>query len=282
MRHPTSGGAGAGARALSARIRLGVLGAALTVPACIELSAPTDAVESLSTVLLPYPAVVIGDTLRDSLGVARRLDVVAFTGRGDTVRDPAGLAFFLPDTGTGTRIENGYLIAGTVTGAVSVVAQVAGLQTPAATIQVVVRPTLARAEPASLGNPATLQTKQYRFESAVRSDPLQVRVQGEQNGTPTDVNGWIVTYTISRQPVSAVSGSLPAILVAGDGRTTRGDSSAAVDTTSGGLAARFVELRPGLLTGRTDTVFVRAHVRYHGVEVAGSPVEFRVPFAGAP
>ena len=262
-------GAAAGLR------RLGVLAGCMSLAACLELSAPTDGVESLSTVLAPYPAVVAGDTLRDSLGVARRLDVVAFTGRGDTVAAPAGLQFFLPDTGTGARIENGFLIAGTRLGPVRVVAQVPGLQTPALAIEVVPAPTQVLPEPASLGNPATLAPKRYAFETSVTSAQLQVRVQGLSAGVLANVNGWIVDYVITRQPQSLVSNRRPAVLERG----LRPDSLRAVDTTAAGLAGRAVIVNPALLANAADTVVVEARVRYHGAHVAGSPVVFRVPFA---
>lgn len=257
---------------------LGMLAGCMSLAACLELSGPTDDIESLSTVLAPYPAVVAGDTLRDSLGVARRLDVVAFTGRGDTVAVPAGLQFFLPDTGTGVRIEDGFLIAGTRLGPVRVVAQVPGLQTPALAIEVVPAPTQVLPEPASLGNPATLAPKRYAFETSVTSAPLQVRVQGLSAGTPANVSGWIVDYVITRQPQSTVSGRQPAVLERG----IRPDSLRAMDTTAAGVAGRAVIVNPALLANAADTVVVEAHVRYHGTHVPGSPVVFRVPFAFAP
>ena len=258
--------------------RLAALAGCATLAACLELSAPTDGIESLSTVLAPYPAVIAGDTLRDSLGVARRLQVVAFTGRGDTVPAPAGLQFFVADTGTGARIEDGFLIAGQRLGPVRVVAQVPGLQTPAVTIEVAPAPTQVAPEPASLGNPATLAPKTYSLEPTVTSAPLQVRVQGVSGGTLTNVSGWIVDYVITRQPASVTSSRQPAVLERG----IRPDSLRAVDTTAAGLASRAVILSPALMVNATDTVVVEAHVRYRGVHVPGSPVVFRVPFAFAP
>lgn len=254
-----------------------MLAGCTALAACLELSAPTDDIESLSTVLAPYPAVIVGDTLRDSLGVARRLGVVAFTGRGDTVAAPGGLQFFVADTGTGARIEDGYLIAGTRLGPVRVVAQVPGLQTPGLTITVTPAPTQVRAEPATLGNPATLTPKTYAFEPAVTSAQLAVRVQGLSAGALTNVDGWIVDYVITRQPRSADASRLAAVLE----RALRTDSLRTADTTVAGLAGRAVVLTPPLLVNEVDTVVVEAHVRYRGAHVPGSPIVFRVPFAFA-
>ena len=269
---------------MSARgVRLVALGVALLMPACLELSAPTDGIESISALITPFPAVVPGDTLRDSLGVARRLDLLAFTGRGDTVRNPEGLRFFVTDLESGARIEDGYLIAGDEVGAIQVVGQVPGLQTPPVTIQVTPVPVLVRAEPAGDADTVTLPAKPYGLVASVTSDPLTVRVSGDAAGT-TPVNGWIVRYRITRQPAGITPTTLVAYLADDQGRATRGDSLAAIDTTASGVAARRVVLRPDFRANSTadvDTIIVEARVHYRGMPVAGSPVVFRVPFGPA-
>lgn len=260
-------------------LRVAALACALVAPACLELSAPTDDIESISALITAFPAVVVGDTLRDSLGIARRLALVAFTGRGDTVPDPAGLRFFITDPASGARIENGYLIAGDVPGPVQVVGQIPGLQTPPVTIQVTPAPVLVRAEAATAEDTVTLPVKQYGPVPAVTSDPLSVRVIGEPGGT-TPVNGWLVHYRITRQPVGITPTTAVAYLADDQGRATRGDSLSAVDTTVSGVAARKVVLRPDFRATMADrdTVIVEARVHFRGVPVAGSPVVFRVPF----
>lgn len=257
--------------------RLATLGVALLLPACLELSAPTDGIESISALIAPFPAVVAGDTLRDSLGIARRLDVIAFTGRGDTVRDPEGLRFFVIDPEPRARIENGYLIAGDDIGAVQVVGQVPGLRTPPVTIQVTPVPTLVRAEPASATDTVTLPVKRYGLVPTIASDPLAVRVTGGPDGA-TAVNGWLVRYRITRQPAGATTTALVSYVTDDQNRAIRGDSLSGLDTTSNGSASRRITLRPDSLARLTDTVIVEARVHYRGVPVAGSPVVFRVPF----
>lgn len=265
--------------------RPGAAALAILATACLELSSPTDEIESISAVRLPYPAAVTGDTLRDSLGVARPLEVLAFTGRGDTVVAPEELRFFLPDTGTGARIENGYFIAGARHGSVRVVGQVPGIQTPVRTIEVVAAPTLTRADPATLGNPATLATLTYRpADASVTSAALKVLVQGDSAGTLVNVNGWIVSYRIIRQPApnANVPDAIPAYLADEQRRAIPGDSTSAADTTASGIASRTVVLRPVLLANPTDTIEVEAAVRYLGAAVPGSPIVFRIPVAPAP
>ena len=262
--------------------RVAAFAGAVVLASCIELSAPTDGIESLSPLAVPYPAVIAGDTLRDANGQATPLAVAAYSGRGDPVDAPEGLQFIVADSGTDARIAGGYFIAGTTLGPVRVVAQVPGLQTPPVAIQVVPRPSRVRAEPAGTGDTVTLPVKQFALEASVTSAPMQVRVVGEVAGTVRDVNGWIVRYAITRQP-EPVSPSVPAAYLAADqGRAIRGDSSTAIDTTAGGVAGRQVVLRPFLMRALVDTVIVEATVLLHGVPLPGSPVVFRVPFANAP
>ena len=262
--------------------RLAIVAGALSLAACLDLSGPTDDIESLSALQPPYPAVIAGDTLRDSLGIARRLEVTAFSGRGDTVPEPEGLRFLLADTGTGVRIENGYLIAGAKLGRVRLVAQVPGLQTQPAVVDVVPRPTMVRPVLAATNDTVTLATKSYGLQPSLSSDPLQVRVVADGGAASADVNGWIVRYVIVRQPPAIDGGVTPAYLAADGGRAIRGDSATAIDTTAAGIAGRQVVIRPFLMRNPTDTVVVEAHVRLHGVALPGSPVVFRVPFGPAP
>lgn len=268
-----------------ASTRAGAAALAVLATACLDLSSPTDEIESISGVRVPYPAAVAGDTLRDSLGVARPLAVLAFTGRGDTVASPGELRFFLADTGTGARIENGYFIAGSKLGPVRVVGQVPGIQTPSRTIEVVPPPLVARADPADAGNPALVATLVYRpVDASVTSAGLKVVVQGDTAGLPVNVNGWIVSYRITRQPAPTpqAPNASPAYLADDQRRATPGDSAVAADTTAAGAASRVVVLRPVLLANPSDTVEVEATVRYLGAHVPGSPIVFRIPVAPAP
>jgi hypothetical protein len=256
---------------------------AVTVAACLDLSGPTDGIESISTVQAAYPAAVAGDTLRDSMGTAVPFAVIVYDGHGDSVAVPEGLRYFLPDTGTDARVENGFFIAGTRYGPVRVVAQVAGIQTPPRTIEVVPAPTVVRANPETLGNPAVVAPVQYTPATiTINSAPLGVVVQGDTAGLPANVNGWVVSYRITRQPPGIDPAAPPAYLATEQGRAIAGDSAAAADTTAAGAAARIVVLRPILLEQEADTVEVEATVRYRGAHVPGSPILFRVPVEPKP
>lgn len=262
---------------------LAAFGAAVAATACLELSGPTSGVESISPIQAAYPAAVAGDTLRDSMGTAIPLAVAVYDGHGDSVATPEDFRYFLPDTGTGARVENGFFIAGTKYGPVQVVAQVAGIQTPPRTIEVTPAPTVVRADPETLGNPAVVAPIQYAPATiTMNSAPLTVVVRGDTAGLPANVNGWIVSYRITRQPPGIDPAAPAAYLATEQGRAILGDSAVAADTTAAGTAARIVVVRPILLANDRDTVEVEATVRYRGEHVAGSPILFRIPVEPRP
>lgn len=266
----------------SPRTRLAAFGIALGVAGCIEISSPTSDIESVTPVLAAYPAVIAGDTLRDSLGVAQPLRVLAFTGHGDTVLAPDGLRWFMPDTGVDAVIRDDWFIAGAQIGAVRVFGQVAGVQTPPETLYVVPVPVRALPDPAGTGSPVTVAPLRYPTDGrTIASVNLAVRVQGDTSGVPADVTGWIVTYRIVRQPAAAPgAGQIAAYFNGTQGREPRADSSFSLDTTASGIAGRAVTLNPLFLENfltQVDTIVVEATVRLHGADVPGSPIAFRIP-----
>lgn len=267
---------------IAPRIRLATLAATVALAGCLEISSPSSDIESISTVISAYPAAVMGDSLRDSLGVAQPFQLLAFTGRGDTVQSPEALRWILPDTGVDATVTDGQFVAGSRLGAVRVFGQVAGLQTPPETVHVVPQPVTTL--PAS---PATLAVLQYRADQPTStSAPLEVRVRGDTAGVAVDVTGWVVSYRIVRQPARnpLIASGVPAFFGSTQTRTPRADSTIAADTTSSGLASRTVMVSPAFLESfeLVDTVEVQATVLYRGAHVPGSPVTFRVPIAPRP
>lgn len=264
------------------RVRLAALTASVAVAGCLEISSPSSDIESISTVISAYPAAVMGDSLRDSLGVAQPFQLLAFTGRGDTVQSPEALRWFLPDTGVDATVTDGQFIAGTRLGVVRVFGQIGTLQTPPETVHVVAQPI--RTLPTS---PATIATLQYSADQpTTTSAPLEVRVQGDTAGVAVDLTGWVVSYRIVRQPARnpLITTGVPAFFGSTQSRTPRTDSTVAADTTSSGIASRTVVVSPAFLESfeLVDTVEVQATVLYRGAHVPGSPVTFRVPIAPRP
>lgn len=65
---------------------------------CTDVPTEPDAVLSLSFDSLPSPSVVLGDTLRDSTGTARRLFATVFNFQGEVIPN-APVVFSSPDRG---------------------------------------------------------------------------------------------------------------------------------------------------------------------------------------
>ena len=125
----------------SRRLMLGVLaGATALAVACGEVSTLENGIAYYTPVQLPLPTVALGDTLRDSLGVARPLRIQAFTRDSQEV---TGLSvFFLPTTLPSlVKIDSatGYVVANdTATGTVQIVGRIGErLQTRGARLHVV-------------------------------------------------------------------------------------------------------------------------------------------------
>lgn len=254
-------------RRLTPRRAALALTALLGASGCLRISEPGSGVFTLSELKLPWPSVVVNDTLRDSTGRAAPLRVVGVTAAGDTVQEVP--TWVVLDRGLHVTPQ-GFVIGDSVRTGARLVGQVGGLQSPVATLMVVPAPVQVKAEPATVA-PVTWQ-RALGDTSHVASPSLGVRVLGA--GTPpAGVGGWIVSYTILKQPPPV--GDSPAAYL-GEGVNRR----STIDTTDAtGLASRSLVLRPvATSTTGADTVVVQATVRYRGSDVPGSPLTFTVPF----
>jgi hypothetical protein len=250
--------------------RLLLLASATAVTACLDLSSPGAGVLSVAQFRLPYPAVVAGDTLRDTLGRAVPLSIVALDARGDTVADPDA-SFFVSSSAVIVTPQGFLLGVSPGESPVRVVAQVGGLQVENR-VDVVPRPTDAiRVTPAEIApleyTPGSGQT------ALLRSPELSLRVEAGSGAASEPVRSWIVRYEITRAPQGVPGAEGVAFLGNESGVPT------AVDTTNAsGVASRRVLVRQALLPGLAgDTVEVRAAVTERGTHVEGSPVIFRIP-----
>jgi hypothetical protein len=237
---------------------------------------------SISTLTLPWPAVVVGDSLRDSTGNATPLGVEAFDAAGRPVSDARVTVIALD---TGLTILPGRFVRGDNVRAspARVVIQVQRggdiLETPADSIAVVARPDTV--SPAGFD---TLSAKTYTYTSVVdttrvTSEAIQVTVRNRallaSGAANAGVRSWVVYFQITAEP-PGVEGALKALF---SGAT---HPHAVADTTdANGVASRQVVLRTAVLTGtRTGTqqVKVLVTVRERGQNVPGSPIEVVVPF----
>lgn len=242
---------------------------------CIDLTSNADAL-SLNFNRLPAPSVVVGDTIRDSLGAAARL-------RAET-SDSTRPARFVP-LDTNIRVDSaGYLTArsrdtsSSATNIVRIIAQAgATLQTPALTVVVTVRPDVivkhGTAPTALAYDPAATGTV---GDTANRSVALDVRVRhlytpGEPGAAARDTV--VRSYYVRFQLVSIATGVADNVLIVDDARNV-----SSVDTTDvSGVASRRIRVFPKEGATANDSVVVHARVMYRNADIAGSPLRIVVP-----
>ncbi len=250
-------------------MRRGLIVGALAVAsmlACGEVPTLDQGIAYISPVILPAPAVAIGDTLRDSLGRATPLRIEAFGRNDEPLPDPG--ATFLPvilPSPVAIDVATGIVTAIDTTTAVhtvQLVGRVGGkLQTTQASLLVVPQPdSLDRTSP---------EVKDARVPAL---DTLRVTVTGiNRSKSRVAVPGIIVRYRITKVYGSGAD-SASAFLTLDGGVISRPDSLMAVDTTdASGLASRTL-----VVAGQgVDSVVVFAHARsLRGVPLKGDSVHF--------
>lgn len=241
--------------------------------ACLDLGGPKDGVVSISDLRLPYPSVVAGDVLRDSLGNPAPLEIFAFGPDGEALPTEPVTFVALDPTVT---VDAGGNVQGVTLDTLGgrVVGGAGGLQTPPRRIIVTIAPTSA-----TKSNAATT----IEFVSAAPDTTANTNWSPLLTVTLTGANGaaaqgYVVSYSLLETPDAAVDGTPTAYIGDDNGRAMSRDT-----TNSAGVSARRVVLRQGAVAAdvrsgaRPDTVIVRATVRYLGADVPGSPVQFIVP-----
>lgn len=231
------------------------------IGACSDINTDPKVVASIAFDSIAAPSIVAGDTLRDSLGVARSVHATGFNLQGAALTG-IPVRYRSPD-----RLVVVDSITGTVTAdsirptAVRLVAQAGGLQTVPDSLYVVPTP-----DSVIAGNQRDSLLYSVRDTAAVVSNPLSLRVVHRTTATALDpVQHYLVSYSILYPAdtllVQLVGGNLA--------RTAR------VDTTDAdGNANRRIRLRPIRIVSPTDSVVVVATVRYRGAPVPGTPVRF--------
>lgn len=257
-------------------VAFGILTAAVAALACYPIESPPGGVASISTLLPPFKAVVVGDTMRDSAGLVRPMRAYAFDVHGDTMKlQPT---FVVLDSGA--HLIGGNELVGDSARAtpVRVVATLGTLQTPPETIYVTVAPTTLAASTKidSAGHTDTLQAVPDTSWT-VNGLLLQLKVTGGANDTVA-VPGWIAWYHVDLAPAS--KDTAPASYVLDDaGKRATSDTADATGTVS-----RRILLRAGALTDtalvlghKVDSIVVSVSGSYKGSPLAGSPGRFVIP-----
>src|SRR5690348_17857906 len=79
-------------------------GVAWVVVACLDVSSPVFGISSISTILLPSPSVIVGDSLRDTAGKVQPVAVTVYGPNGDTITD-ATIQFVAVDSTNRLRVN---------------------------------------------------------------------------------------------------------------------------------------------------------------------------------
>lgn len=238
------------------------LGACALAAACSDVDTGPNVAASLEFTALPFPAVVAGDTLRDSSGIAAPLRAVAFNADNEQIVD-APVRYAALEAAVTVDSATGIVIAGPDdTTSVRVIASIGTLQSQPLRLSVVPRPD-------SLALSGTIDTLRYSVTDSTKNlsgDLAALLLHRDTNGD-VPVRDWLVTFTLETPADSTRA------RIVGDG-----NRASTVDTTSAaGLAARKVRLIPAGLTSARDSIVVLARARYRGMDVAGSPLRLVLP-----
>ena len=253
-------------------LALGVVVATAAL-SCGEVPTLDEGIAYISPIILPAPAVAIGDVLRDSLGNVTPLRVAAFGRNDEPLPDPAATFFVTVLPSPISISEDGVVSAADTVSAVQTVQLLARvgtrLQTTRASLLVV-------PQPDSLDRTSSEITE----ASLPAIDTIRVKVTGvNRAGTRVAVPGIIVHYRIT-DVFGTGKDSATAILTL-DGRTvSRPDSLASADTTDASGAASRTLVVAGT---NVDSVVVVVRARsLAGVPLKGDSLHFVLRSATTP
>jgi hypothetical protein len=250
------------------------VGLALSLASCTEISTDPNEIAAIEfdSTSLGSPSVVLGDTLRDTLGVVTPLLAKAFNAKGGFIGD-AQIEFFTPDTTI--TITSAETVVGRLasTTPAKVIALAGGLQTLPVSIGLVLAPDTLRA--IDQPEPLTLTSDSLRF-----SDSLLVALPHRDGTTTTGVGPWLVSFAVEYHGLALDPSDKTRAWITS--ATARNAAPTPIDTTdaTAGQAFRLLAVRTsafsGLATGQQDSVIVRASAKYRGNPVPGSPVRLVV------
>lgn len=248
--------------------------------ACSEVGTDPSAPVAIAFDTLPSLAVVEGDTLRDSLGMAAPITATAFNAAGDTIHG-APFTFIVRDTSTALVVQpsGAFVVADSGSARstdVTLQASLGSLQFTR-TLAIVLSPdTLAAPETAIAPKPVFApDTATSRKKNL--SSPFSVRVLHDSGTKFSPVRLWRVDFVVERDSINKLRLD-SARLVDVNGAFIRSSN-----TGSDGSATAYLRLYPknGLAAGLSplDSVIVRASAIYKaGTPIHGAPVRIVVPY----
>lgn len=262
-----------------ARVRCGwivpvIVAIAAAAGSCTEISTNPTTVAAIEFDTLPYPAIVTGDSLRDSLGNAVPLRATAFNGSGAVIPNPA-ITYLALDSGL-TIGPTGFVTAQARNGRVRLLASTPSLQSDTIGLTIARRPDTVSA------TTSLVDTIHYVLpdNAATNSSPpltLSLATFDTAGGIKV-TQGWLVSWQVLfHGRALATTDTAVASL------WTPASVPALLDTTGlDGTATRTLRIRPVGLPTTTESVTVVASVRYRGAPVRGSPVTFLVQILPKP
>ena len=170
---------------------------------CREIPAPENGVSSISALILGSPGLVAGDTLRDSLGLAVPLRIIAYGIDNQPLDPQPEPAFVVLDTGA-ILADGRYLVGVTPGTTVRIVGEVGSLQTIPTKVMVTLSPDALVATD-STTHRVTYVTPRDTVAHAV----LNTRVVHFSANDTSGVGAVIVRYLVVKAPAGV--GTVPTV-----------------------------------------------------------------------
>ncbi len=230
------------------------------VMGCGEVPTLPLGIAYVSPVLSPAPAVVAGDTLRDSTGRAAPLQVLAYDRDNQLVSVTPATFVITSFPVRATITPAGYLIAADTITSLQLVGRIGDrLQTTPFSLPVV-------AQPDSL---LLTSSNDTLTAAPAFSTPITVTVRGSYRGARITVPGVIVRYRIASVDGRANTDTLTRIVDDASGNAYARDT-----TNSSGTAARRVLLSTA---GARAVVVEISASNFRGVPLGNSPLAVTIP-----
>ena len=222
--------------------------------ACTKIPTGADQILSFSVNPLPSPSVVVGDTLRDTLGLVRPITVSAFDFQGGSTTSPK-VRFAAGDRGIKVDSLTGVVTGDSVRTSARIIVTVGSIQTTV-TVGVALRPDTMAAF--NLRDSLSYSLTDTTLNT---SPALGIKLL-HGSGPDSAVAG----YRVSFRMISP-AGTLAQLV------NDVGATGTTADTTdASGIASRRIRLNVAQLTTASDSVVVMASASYRGVAVRGSPL----------
>ncbi len=232
---------------------LSVAASAIVAAACVEIPTGSDTVLSIQLGPLPSPSVVVGDSLRDTLGVVRGIPFKAFNYSGQEVANVTA-RFSAVDRGIRVDSVSGVVRGDSVRAGARILASVQGFS-GFLSIPITLRPDTV------VGSNARDSLSYALTDTANVSAGIGVKVLHGLTTADSVVSSYLVSFRI----VSPADTLLFRLV------DERGVRSSLDTTDASGIATRRIRLDVARLTSLTDSVIVMASVKYRGTNVRGSP-----------